>query len=80
MIVVNYILDSGKVKPLGLLAEHATETAFIQAADLQQPGIQAQNTPYLGKVAISSGELVQLVEVDALLTPEVIALLFREEQ
>jgi chemotaxis-related protein WspB len=78
MIVVNYMLDNGSVKPLGLLAEHATETAFIHEADLQQPGVQAQNAPYLGKVAISSGELVQMVEVDELLTPEVIAMLFRE--
>ena len=78
MIVVNYILDNGRVKPLGLLVEHATETAFINDADLQQPGVQAQNAPYLGKVAISSGELVQMVEVDELLTPEVIALLFQE--
>ena len=78
MIVVNYILDNGSVKALGLLAEHATETAFINEADLQQPGVKTQNTPYLGKVTIRSGELVQMVEVDDLLTPEVVALLFRE--
>lgn len=79
MIVVNYVLESGGVKPLGLLAEHATETATIRDADLQQPGIESLDAPYLGKVAISSGELVQLVEVDELLTPEVVALLFRED-
>jgi chemotaxis-related protein WspB len=79
MIVVNYILDSGGVKPLGLLAEHATQTATIREADLQAPGIQADSAPWLGKVAISSGELVQLVDVDELLTPEVAAQLFRED-
>ena len=78
MIVVNYVLDNGGVKPLGLLAERATETAFIDEADLQRPGIQAEGAPYLGKVTVRSGELVQLVEVEEMLTPEAAALLFRE--
>ncbi len=78
MIVVNYVLDNGGVKPLGLLAEHATETATIRETDLQQPGIQAEKAPYLGKVTIMSGELVQMVEPEELLTPELVALLFRE--
>lgn len=79
MIVVNYVLDSGGVKPLGLLVEQATATAMIAESDLQATGIQVESAAYFGKVAISSGELVQLVEVDSLLTPEVVGLLFREE-
>lgn len=79
MIVVNFVLDSGGVRPLGLLAEHATETANIDESELQRPGVEIRTAPYLGKVAVSSGELVQLVEVDELLTPDVLAVLYQEE-
>lgn len=80
MVVVNYVLDNGGVKPLGLLAERATETAYFSESDLQQAGVRAEGAPYLGKVMTRAGELVQLVEVDGLLTPEAAALLFQEDQ
>lgn len=80
MIVVDYPLEQGGTKLLGLLAERATETAAISEGDLRPAGVQVDEAPYLGKVAIASGEMVQLVEVGQLLTPEAAALLFREEQ
>lgn len=77
MIVVNYPLANGSVKPLGLLAERATETALIAPADLQGPGVLAHEA--LGKVTVDAGGLVQLVNVQGLLTPAAVALLFPEE-
>jgi chemotaxis-related protein WspB len=79
MIVVDYPLEQGGVRQLGLLAERATETAAISEADLRPAGVQVDEAPFLGKVAISSGEMVQLIEVGQLLTQAVVALLFQEE-
>lgn len=79
MIVVDFPVEQGGTRRLGLLAERATETAAISEADLRPPGVQVDDAPFLGKVAISSGEVVQLIEVGQLLTPAVAALLFRDE-
>lgn len=79
MIVVHYPLAAGGVRCLGLLAEKATETVDIPAAALRPTGVRVDEAPFLGKVAIASGEMVQLVEVGQLLTPEVEARLFQED-
>lgn len=79
MIVVDYRLEPGGTRPLGLLAERATGTATIPDADWRPSGLLVDDAPFLGKVTISSGEVVQLVEVGELLTPPVAALLFRAE-
>ena len=77
MIVVNYTLADGSVKPLGLLAERATETLRIAGADLQAAGVRADGALFLGKVAVGA-TLVQLIDVPNLLTPDARALLFPE--
>lgn len=78
MIVVDYRRPDGSVRLLGLLAERATETALIADGELAPPGVRTDETPWLGPVAVSGGEVVQLVGVDRLLAPEAAARLFAE--
>lgn len=79
MIVVNYTLADGSVRPLGLLAERATETVRIVPAELQSAGVLAAGAPFLGKVSVGASVLVQLVDVSGLLSAEAVALLFSAE-
>lgn len=75
LLVVDY-----DTRPLGLLAEEATETATIPEESLQPAGVATEGAPWLGPVATASGQLVQLVTVGDLLTPEAAALLYREAE
>ena len=79
MMVVNYALADGSVRPLGLLAERATETAMVSPEDLQPAGVRSDGAPFLGNVAVGGGAMVQLVDVQGLLTPQATALLFPVE-
>jgi chemotaxis-related protein WspB len=54
-----------------LLAEQATATARFETKDFQEPGVSTPGTPYLGPVTSDSRGLIQLVEIEKLLPPEV---------
>jgi chemotaxis-related protein WspB len=59
---------------LGLLAEHVIGIETLDDAALNDSGIDG--APFLGQVAAGAAGMLQLVEVDQLLTPDVRALLF----
>jgi chemotaxis-related protein WspB len=46
--------------------------------DFVETGVQSDTAPYLGKVAQDARGLIQWIEVEPLLTPEVREVLFRE--
>jgi hypothetical protein len=46
--------------------------------DFVETGIESEKAPYLGRVANDAGGLIQWIEVERLLTPEVRDVLFRE--
>jgi chemotaxis signal transduction protein len=75
IILVQYARQ-GKDLLLGLAAEAVNDLKQLDAADLASPGIINADAPYLGKVAVSTSELVQCVEVEHLLSDQVQALLF----
>lgn len=77
IVLVNYRLDDGSTRLLGLKAEHVRGVAEVPAASLADSGVTA--APYLGQVASSNDGMLQLVEPAALLPPEVRALLFSNE-
>jgi chemotaxis-related protein WspB len=79
IILVDYrgIPDIGH--PLGLLVEQASDIRHFATESFMPSGIDASGAPYLGKVAASGGEMVQLVDVDNLLPPEVQIMLFPAE-
>jgi len=69
----------GSERLLGLVAEHVTETFRRQASDFRDSGVDLPEARWLGPVASDVGGLVQWVQVDELLSPELRALLFPAE-
>jgi chemotaxis-related protein WspB len=77
IILVNYQDGFGQSRLLGLLAENATETISCAPGEFRDSGLNLPHAPYLGRVLTTEGGLVQWVEVDQLLRPEVRDLLFQ---
>ncbi|MES2316811.1 MAG: chemotaxis protein CheW [Pseudomonadota bacterium] len=75
IILVDYPLTDGASASLGLLAEHVTGIEAIDAQALREPGVDS--APFLGRVAGNTKGMLQLVQLDGLLTLEVRALLFQ---
>jgi chemotaxis-related protein WspB len=73
IILVDYPAG-GATRPLGLQAEHVAGVDSIDPEALRAPGIDS--APFLGQVAGSEHGMLQLVDVDALLPPDLRALLF----
>jgi hypothetical protein len=46
--------------------------------DFTETGVESDAAPYLGRVANDPGGLIQRIEIERLLTPEVRDVLFRE--
>lgn len=78
LIVVHVPDQSGRMRVLGLLAEHATDTLRRPDADFVASGIATDQTPYLGQIATDAHGIVQLVEISGLLPPSVRDVLFRQ--
>jgi chemotaxis-related protein WspB len=78
IILVKYPLEAQHPHPLGLIAEQATNMIRRSTQDFVEPGLESENAPYLGRVANDTGGLIQWIEVERLLTPELRDVLFRE--
>ncbi len=73
IILVNYPTAHGSAL-LGLMAEHVAGVEAIDGAALHDSGVDG--APFLGQVSSSASGMLQLVELDELLPPDVRALLF----
>jgi chemotaxis-related protein WspB len=80
LLVVPYAAADGTPRLLGLLAEQATATAQFAPQDFKEPGVTTTGTPYLGAVASDAGGLIQRVEIEKLLSPEVREQLWRQAE
>lgn len=78
IVLVDYPLEDGATRPLGLLAEHVVGIDTIPDAALADSGVEG--APFLGQVAGGANGMLQLVELDGLLAPEVRALLFQPKE
>ena len=78
IVLVNFPLESGGRRVLGLIAENATETVRLEPADFLSSGLTMDEAPYLGPVAKDERGLIQWIEVKKLLPESVRGLLFRE--
>lgn len=78
IVVVEYPLDNGEQRRLGLLVEQVNDTRKIQDQQFAAPGVELPETPYLGDIAKLDDGLVQRVEVRDLLPEAVCNLLFQE--
>lgn len=78
IVVADYVTDSatddGSVRALGLLAERVQGVQALDQARLSDAGVRG--APFLGQVATGDGAMLQLVDIEHLLAPDVRALLF----
>jgi chemotaxis-related protein WspB len=77
MVIVNYPGDDGVLRLLGLIAERATATARLDAAQFSETGVSHGDAPYLGPVARDARGLIQWLTVPQLLPPAVRSVLFK---
>jgi chemotaxis-related protein WspB len=75
ILVVDYVAPDGARHLLGLLAAQVRGIQDVSEARLGDSGVMA--APFLGQVASDGEGIVQLVELDELLTSDVRALLFQ---
>ena len=78
IVVVHYTAPQGSVHALGLLAERVLGVQDVAERALVGSGVTA--APFLGDVAGDSAGIVQLVEPERLLPPELRAALFQPGQ
>jgi chemotaxis-related protein WspB len=78
IILVIYPLDALHPRALGLIAEHATNMIQRSVQDFIETGVESDSARYLGRVTNDTGGLIQWIEVERLLTPEVRDVLIRE--
>jgi chemotaxis-related protein WspB len=77
IVVADYTAPGGTVHALGLMAERVQGVQDVREQALAPSGVQA--APFLGQVAGDAQGMVQLVELDALLPPDLRARLFPPE-
>jgi chemotaxis-related protein WspB len=78
IILVNYLVKSGKGHLLGFLAENATETVHLRKENFRNSGVSAE-APYLGTVVNDAAGIVQMIGIQGLLSESVGNHLFREQ-
>ena len=77
MILMKYPDASGAMRVLGLLAEQVTETLQCKAEEFRPSPLAQSSAPYLREVITYHDHWVQRVDIHALLSTEVQALLFQ---
>jgi chemotaxis-related protein WspB len=78
IIMILYPDETGKLHPLGLIAEQATEIIRRETKDFAEPGLKFGEAPYLGPVLTDNQGVIQWVREQRLLTDSVRDLLFCE--
>lgn len=77
IVVVDYTATSGAVHALGLIAERVSSTRKIARDAFVDTGVDCPAGPYLGQVVAQDDGILQLIELNHLLTEEVRTLLFQ---
>ena len=79
IVLVNYPVADGAKHVLGLLAESVTDTVRVDERDLVPANIEIEQAPYLGKVFVVEGEMIQCLRVEPLIPQELRHSLFVNE-
>jgi chemotaxis-related protein WspB len=78
IVVINYPDDQGRLHPLGLIAEHATEIMKRDSREFLEPGHKLGGAPFLGPVLMDKRGAIQWVHEQHLLPEHARDLLFCE--
>jgi chemotaxis-related protein WspB len=76
MIIVRIGVRDAPPQTLGLVAERAVQTVRYSQNEVIDPEIRVRQAPYLGKVVVSNGSIIQLLSLPQLLETEVADVLF----
>ncbi len=79
IIVVTYVGEDGRSHLLGLLAESVTEIISCETKNLQQPVVSVGGAPYLGDMVFDGRGAIQLLDMERLLTRDLLFTLFPPE-
>jgi chemotaxis-related protein WspB len=80
IVLVRYVPEVARnAHVLGLMAEKVLDTINRPASEFQPSGVTVTQAPFLGELTTENDELVQRVEVDALLPDELQHMLFKED-
>lgn len=77
IVLVNYPAAEGDHALLGLIASHVIGIEKIDNEEFSAAGVLSAEAPYLGKVATTGAGILQLVDLDQLLSKEVRAILYQ---
>lgn len=75
IVLMNYFNEGGASHFLGFLVEKITETVRIPDDAFSRSGVETNNTPFLGDVAIHAGAMVQIVDIKKVLSDSMKAML-----
>jgi chemotaxis-related protein WspB len=78
IIVARFKAAADRPALLGIICENATEMMRCEPSDFVQTGIASEETPYLGPIRIGRDGLIQLVDIDRLLTASLRDFLFKQ--
>jgi chemotaxis-related protein WspB len=76
IVIVDHAAGTGRSRPLGLIAEGATETMRLAETDFIEFGVANGAAPYLGPVTRGTRGLIQRIEINRLLPRSVQNVLF----
>ncbi len=70
IVIVRFGGPEGTERMIGLAGERVTETIRAERGDFQPPGVRTEANRFLGDILVDGGAAIQLVEPEAILTPE----------
>lgn len=76
IILVNYPVGEGRHRIVGLLAEHATETAKYPPSAFSASGVGVKNARFVSGLIIDDQGMVQCIQLERLLPGELCEALF----
>lgn len=79
LVIVDYPDSAGERRPLGVIAEKATQTIRREPEDFVESGVTSAGAPYLGPVTRDAGGLVQRVDITRLLPASIRDVLFARD-
>lgn len=80
IILVNYPVADGGVKPLGVLIEGVTDTLMLDEADFVASGVTLNESAYLGDVVTDSAGMIQRINITSIIPTDAHAVLFATQE
>lgn len=80
IMILPYQNRAGNKRPIGVMAEAVTRAVEKDTADFKAAGLAVKTTPFLGPLASDRQELIQRVQPDQLVSPELESLLFANQE